>query len=388
MKDGLLVAHPGGHYSFAHPHLASYLASEAIAEAGPEQAADLSLEPLWQDALSFASARIDMYPAIQRKLRRAPDLLFSALFDIVRWLPDAPSDAHWRGDLFKRLAAALMAPEQFPTVRERSMAALIAARDKNVLFILRQALRAADSTIRRLGCVGLGALGNAEAVKDLAPMLVDHERDVQLAAGLALGAIGTERALEIMVHGLLDGSEELRQAVAEALAAIPGEGHAILRDGVESEDIMIRRACVYGLSRVKAPWALITLYRTMMEDEQWYVRTAAEEAFMAAQSPERPGPRTHPEADALLWLIEWAAERGEGVPAGPNARQVLVRALQEGDPNRQTLAATTLARLGHIPATTTLYAALRERTPEVRSAAYDALASLQMQLGEPLPGLV
>jgi HEAT repeat protein len=388
VQDGLLVAHPGGRYRFIHPQITSYLASEAIVEAGPEQAADLALDPLWKAALAFAAARVDMTPALQRKLQHAPDLLFSPLFDIVRWLPDAPSDAHWRGDLFKRLAAALMAPEQFPTVRERAMAALIAARDKNVLFILRQALRAADPTIRRLACVGLGALGNAEAVKDLAPMLVDDERDVQLASGLALGAIGTERALETMVHGLIDGSEELRQAVAEALAAIPGEGHAILRDGVESDDIMIRRACVYGLSRIKAPWALITLYRTMMEDHQWYVRTAAEEAFMTAQSPERPGPRLHPEADSLLWLVEWAAERGEGVPAGPNARQVLIRALQEAPPDRQSLAATTLARLGHVPAITALYNALRDRTPEVRSAAYDALADLQMQLGEPLPGLV
>ncbi|HML21043.1 MAG TPA: HEAT repeat domain-containing protein, partial [Aggregatilinea sp.] len=241
--------------------------------------------------------------------------------------------------------------------------------------------------IRQLACIGLGALGNPEAVKDLAPMLTDSERNVQLAAGLALGAIGTEAALEVMVQGLLDGTEELRRAVAEALAAIPDVGYAILRDGIQAEDIMIRRATVYGLSRVKAPWALTALYRAMLEDEQWYVRAAAEEAFMEAQSPAREGPHAHPEADSLTWLIQWAAERGEGVPAGSNARQVLVRVLQEGQPVYKVMAASTLGLLGHFQALKPLYAALRDRHPEVRSAAYQALAMIQFRTGEPLPGL-
>jgi HEAT repeat protein len=267
------------------------------------------------------------------------------------------------------------------------MAALIASRDKNVLFILRQALRATDPDVRQLACIGIGALGDPESVKDLTPLLNDDERNVQLAAGLALGAVGSDRALEVMAEGLLHGTEDLRRAVSEALAAIPGEGHAILRDGIQMEDIMIRRATVYGLSRVRASWAVVALYRAMLEDEQWYVRNAAEEAFMEAQSPEHDGPRAHPEADALVWLIQWAADRGEGVPAGINARQTLVKALQEGQPVYKALAALTLGRLGHIDALKPLYGALRDRHPEVRKAAYAALVDIQMRVGEPLPGL-
>ena len=387
VKDGLLLAHPNGTFSFPHLRIAGYLASEVLVEAGSEFAAECALEPAWQDALGFAASRINMTPVVYRKLSTAPDLLYSNLFDVVRWLPDAPVDAPWRGDLFKRLAAALMAPEQYPAVRERAMAALIAARDRNVLFVLRQALRSADPQVRRLACVGLGALGDPDAIKDLMPFLGDEDEDVQLTAALALGAIGTDRALEIMVHGLIEGSEELRRAVAEALAAIPGEGHAVLRDGIQSDDIMIRRATVYGLSRVRASWALVALYRTMLEDEQWYVRTAAEDAFTAARSPENDGPRAHPEADSLGWLIHWAADRGEGVPAGVNARQILVRVLQEGQPMHKIIAARTLGNLGHVGALKPLYAALRDRHPQVRGAAYAALADLQMRLGAPLPGL-
>jgi HEAT repeat protein len=325
---------------------------------------------------------------VYRKLGGAPDLLLTDLFDVVRWLPEAPSDALWRGDLFKRLAAALLAPDQYPEVRARAMAALIASRDKNVIFILRQGLHAQDGDIRRLACIGMGALGSADGVGDLTPMLQDEEQNVRLAAALALGAIGTEKAMQPMIRGLFEADHDVRRAIAEALAAIPDEGHTLLREAIVAKEIEIRRAAVYGLGRVRAAWALVALYRTMLEDEQWYVRTAAEEAFLAAQAPDRAGPSLHPEADSLAWLIQWAADQGEGVPAGVNARQVLVRVLQEGQPVFKIMAAHTLARLGHVAALKPLYAALRDREPSVRGAAYEALAALQVRLGTPLPGVL
>ncbi len=67
---------------------------------------------------------------------------------------------------------------------------------------------------------------------------------------------------------------------------------------------------------------------------------------------------------------------------------MLVRVLQEGQTLYRIMAAQTLARLGHVPALKPLYAALRDRDPAVRGAAYEALAEIQMRLGEPLPGLV
>lgn len=386
-EDGLLVARAGDTVSLPHVQFANFLAGEWLAEAGSEKAAEMALDSAWDGAFAFAAARLNLLPAIYRRLSVSPDLLYTNLFGLARWLPDAPPDVPWRGDVFKRLAAALMAPDQYPAVRDRALAALIASRDPNVAYVLRQALRATNLDVRRLACIGLGALGDPETVKDLAPLLDDDHREIRLAAAVALGAIGSERALEVMVHGLLEGSEDLRRAIAEALAAIPREGHAILRDGIAADDMMIRRAAVYGLSRVGAGWAVAALYRAMLEDEQWYVRAAAEEAFARALSPERSGPRSLPEADAQTWLIQWAAERGEGVPAGPNARQVLIRVLQEGQPVYKALAARSLGYLGHVPALKPLYAALRDRDPDVRSAAYAALADLQLRLGEPLPGL-
>ncbi len=389
VESGLLVKFGSDRYDFPHWLITSYLAALALEEAGPDYTAEIALEPAWQDAFSFAAAKMDLMPAISRRMETPPDLLYSTLFGIVRWVPDAPPDAAWRSELFRRLGAALMAPQQYPAVRERAMASMIAAREPNVLYVFRQAIQQTQNPdIKRISCIGLGALGLEEAIPDLEKMMQDENRDVQLAAALALGAIGVDRAIEVMIHGLFQGANELRRAIAEALAAIPGEGHNTLREAINAQEIEIRRAAVYGLSRVRSPWALTELYRTMFRDSQWYVRSAAETAFLAAESPDHEGPQAHPEPDTLAWLVDWAGERGQVVPAGTASRQILIRVLQEGDPQHKVLAARTLGRLGHIEGLKPLYAALRDRNEQVRGAAYSALSELQLRLGAPLPGLV
>lgn len=384
----LMVEAPSGLFSYSHPLVTDYLAGETLVKSDAATIARTADKPLWNNAMAFAAAAAPLDVAVTQRLASAPDLMFTALFSVVPWLIDSPSNATWRAEVFKRLTAALLAPSQYPTIRERAMAALVASRDKAVLFIFRQAVRSTDPNVRRLACVGMGALGDSEAVKDLQSMLTDPDQDVQLAAGLALGAIGTDAALETMATGLLEGEPNLQQAVAEALAAIPEIGHHTLRDAVQARDMQVRRAAVFGLARIKKAWALSLLYRTLLEDEQWYVKNAAEQVMKQMEQPERHGPMRHPEADSLEWLIAWAAKQGEGVPAGQNARQVLIRVLQEGDPATRAAAARTLANLGHIPALKPLYNALRDKDESVRSAVYESLNTFQTRLGENLPSVL
>ncbi|MCZ7542806.1 MAG: HEAT repeat domain-containing protein [Anaerolineae bacterium] len=314
-RHRLMAAYADGVVAFRHGLICNYLAAECIARDEARDPADLLGRPAWRDAFPFLAARTSVDRAVVEVLSAQPDLLYTNLFEVARWLPDAPEGtARWRGEVFKRLSRALMAPTQFPAVRERALAALVSARDPNTLYIFRQALRVEDARVRTLACLGLGALGSTEAIKDLASMLADDARDVQLAAALALGAIGSERAMEIMVRGLVQGEEQVRRAAAEALAAIPTEGHSIIRDAADDEDMMLRRAAAFGLRRIKAPWALAALYRLMLEDAQWYVRSAAEEAFTQARDPQAIGLRRYPPTDQMLWLVSWAAARGEGVP--------------------------------------------------------------------------
>ncbi len=384
----LLTTHPGGLLSFRHQMLAAFLASEAVIDSGPLEIARYASDDNWAEAMTFAAAKAPMDQAVAQKMGAMPDLLVTNLFQMARWLSDSPSNAPWRREIFKRLAYLLLTPSQYLELRERAMAALVASRDPNVLFIFRQALRSPDPKLRRLGCVGMGALGLAEATRDLAEMLNDGDPGVQRAAGLALGAIGTEKAMETMIHGLVGGDEGLRRAIAEALAALPGEGHEILQEAIEEEDMMTRRAAVFGLRRVRAPWALALIYKTMLDDEQWYVRSAAQQAFAEARKPYTLMPVGQPPADQLGWLVAWAAERGEGVPPGDAANEVLIRVLQEGEPPYRIAAAVALARLGHVPAVKPLYGSLRDKDPEVRDTAFRSLAELQLRMGTPLPGVL
>jgi hypothetical protein len=91
------------------------------------------------------------------------DVLQNQVLEVARWLAYASPDASWRGPLLKQLGNMLIAPNQYPVVRERVAAALISTRDKNTLFIFRQAVRKASPELRVLGALGIGALGQAEA---------------------------------------------------------------------------------------------------------------------------------------------------------------------------------------------------------------------------------
>lgn len=384
-KGGLLIDVPGESVAFRHPLFAAALAAEDLVDTARERVAHVATLRGWRYAIPFAAAITPIEAAVMGRLGVEADLLSSQVFDMAWWLADAPTDANWRADLFRRFGLALGGPQQYPAMRERAAAAMVTSRDKGVSFVFRQALKASDPAVRRLACISLGALGDPEIIKDLALLLADPDPDVQLAAGLALGSLNSETAIETMMTGLFEGEESLRRAVAETLASIPDGGQQILRETIRSNDMLVRRATVFGLARIKAPWALALLYRAQLEDSQWYVRSAAEQAFREAETLEGDGPLAHPDADSLAWLIEWAAGRGEGVPNGPNARQVLIRTLQEGDELHRAAAALTIAYLGYMSGLKPLYNALRDKDENVRGSVYEALALMQHRLGQPLP---
>lgn len=385
LKSGLLVRFVGERLRFRHSHIAAYLASLALKTASDETLTSRAHDPAWHGALMLAALHSPVDSAVRARLSAPADVLASGAFEVSRWLAYAPPDVPWRGPLLKHLGNLLVAPSQFPLLRERAAAALIGTRDPNVLFVFRQAVRSVNADVRRLACLGLGALGIEEAIRDLAPLLGDQVPDVQLAAGLGLGAIGTEAALEEMVVTLTEGPEQLRQAVTEALAALPEQGHPLLYEAITHEDMMVRRAATFGLKRIRAGWAMTALYRAFLEDPEWYVRSAAQQAFQEIQQDEQRGPRAYPPVEWVPWLGAWAASRSEDVPAGEAAWELLLRALREGEPHVRQLAAATIGCLGAIRLVSYLYDALRDRDEGVRTAAHASLASLQAQFSLSLP---
>ena len=384
-RVGLIVNYRGNRYQFRHPFIAAFLASYLLKNAQPDILAEKAQTSTWTQALAYAATHTSIEPAVKARLSAPPNILQNQVLEVSRWLAYSDPQVSWRGPLLKHIGNMMILPNQYPLIRERAAAALIGARDRNTLFIFRQAARNANADVRRLACLGIGATGNREAINDLIPLLDDQHNDVQLAAALALGAIGNDEALEALVISLTEGSEQLRQAVAEAMAALPDEGYPILYDAISHEDMMVRRAATFGLRRLGSRWTTDALYRAFLEDEQWYVRSSAQQAFEEIQQHDGRGPQGYPAAEAIPWLGAWVAERGENIPSGDAAYQVLFQALNDGDPLVRMMAARVIGQLGVFTAAKTLYAALRDRQEEVRAAAHRSLADLEMQLGQSFP---
>jgi HEAT repeat protein len=384
-RSGLMTRHNGGAYRFRHSFIAAYLAGRALADA-PETLAKRALQPAWQQAIGYAAVDADIDGAVRAALNAPADVLYQTSLQTARWLAYAGPNVGWRTQVLKLLGNLLTGASQYPLVRERAAAALVTSRDSTVPVVFRRAVRNANDDVRRLACYGLGAVGETEGVRDLIPLIQDQHPTIQLAACVGLSAIRDSEASEALLVAFTEGSESIRQAAAIAFAAVPEEGYAILHDAIGDADMALRRAAVYGLRRIPATWALIDIYRAFLEDEQWYVRSAAQQAFQESQfGRDRVFAAAQTRLDELSWLQAWTTAQGEGVPSGDAGMQVLVRALQDNDAQVRALAAAALGALGVVATAKPLYAALRDRQDEVRSAAYAALAALQLRLGTGLP---
>lgn len=384
-RSGLLIRLPNGHYRFRSPVLAAYFASLGLKDVPEKTLAQRAAQPEWSRAVGFAASGALLTNVVRERLNTIPDLLQDSVVTMAYWLPYASADADWRGHLLRYLRNVLVAPNQFPMLRERAAAALVASRDPLAGEVFRQALQSIVPQIKLLACLGCGAVKDVDSVPHLQTLLQDENADVQAAAVLALGAIRTEEAVNGLVQALTEGSERVRQAAAEALADIAEQGYPILYEAIQDEDMLVRRAAVFGLRRVPSDWAMVWIYRAYLEDSQWYVRSAGQIAFEARRAGGDLAPLAYPAVESIQWLNEWATDQGESVPPGDEAQAVLLKALHEGDVPIRSYAAANLGQLGIIEMVKPLYKALRDGRAEVREAAHRALGDLQIQAGLPLP---
>ncbi len=383
-KARIITQLRGGRYRFKHPIVADYLASRLIRTLRAEDLEAVALMPKWSSVIAFAAGQ-DIEPALQARLNAAKDILYHHIFEVARWVAYAPAETPWRDTVLKRLDTILNADNVFPSIRERAAAALIATRAPEAVNIFARAMRSSSPIVRQMACLGLGALGNEDSLHILENALGDEEENVQVAAVLGLGALRTDAALEAIAHALMTGSDLVRQAAAETFAAIPDEGYRVLYDAVSHEQMFIRRAAIFGLKRVRTPWALLALYRASLEDPQWYVQSAAQQAFQDINNNILEGVKAYPRIEAIGWLRRWAMERIDDLPEDITGRELLQRALEDPNPEIQALSTMTIGQLGIIEHTAHLYELFRMQDEALQLTAYEALGKLQLHLGQTLP---
>jgi len=380
-RAGLLAKRAGGRYSFSNPVVAGYLAAKHYAvDESPEAIAQQQAQPMWATAIRFYSTLANASALAAQRLGTPPDAIQSDLFTLASWLGDAPSNAPWRPDVFRRLAQFFVNAQMPGYLRMRAACALVLARDENVTKLFKQSLTSKDPATRQYSAAALGVLGDNTAVTDLANLLHgDDDLFVRWAAALALALIGDSASIEALGQMLLEGNEGLKRTVCEALALHPNDGYTMLKEAIAEEDVSLRRGAIAGLARLgNQPWVIQLLQNRFDNDDQWIIRSASEATIKDLEAPPDHAPKAPPPFEHTGWLMTYLASKGRGVPTGAAARLTMLDALKEAEEPVRMAAADHFGRVAGTDAIPLLTSATRESTVSMREIAYKSLANIAM----------
>jgi hypothetical protein len=339
---GILIEYPNHQIRFANPVFLAYLGGTRLTA---DEANSIALTiakklewPVYPLALQYAAACSESPEWVYALIEDPVAPLFRNLLTAARWLRDAPATAEWRSHIMRVLVNQLQ-NEMLPFgARARIIGAFYLSRDPSIARLFKQLLVSNSTMIRRGALLGCGALGNPQLINDILTTLADPEPAVRYTACLALAAVPVEAALNAVVEILLSGDEEIRQAAAEALAQIQPDGHKVLEEAATVEDLLVRRAAVFGLLQVKEPWAQKILEKVAVEDGQWVVRNAAGQALDVINQTTPLLPKSLPRPSESPWLITFASKLGMGLLPGQPATDVLLAVMKSGTAEEQIAA--------------------------------------------------
>jgi HEAT repeat protein len=259
-------------------------------------------------------------------------------------------------------------------LRLRCSQALAVAAEPSVSILFRRMLTSEAPGSRILAGMGLGAVRDEVSIdKLIAAANNDPDLEARQAACLGLAVLGSETALEALGKILLTGEEAPRLAAAEALACDPDEGANMLREAVTVDNLLTRRAAVFGLGRVPQPWVAELLDKVVIEDKEWVVRGAAAEAAERRRTPPWKVHRPVGDVAQLPWLVAFAAREGTGVTSGRPALEMLRKALTSGELPEKIAALQALAWSDTAELSLEVYQALASTDAKLRDAAFETL---------------
>lgn len=373
-RTGLLVSIDDQLYRFSHPIVACYLAGTAFSTSNDIRS--ILDQNNWAgktSTLEYYLHFCDNGESIINKYLDKGEMLQGKSLRAARWLKPSSTSRSWYSELVRYLASKFQNEALTMSLSGRFLTALTLTHDPHISALLRKMLASEQANIRQLAALGCGLIRDNKSVSELANLINDSIPGVSRAALLALVAIGDKKSLETVATSLLQGSEMVRRYAAEALANHPDEGHPALRDGSSMEDLLVRRAVVFGLARINQSWATEILERIQLEDQQWLVRNAAIQALEDVNRIKSNIPKPSVPLSDVPWLIEFASKLGIGVAPGKPAIDMLIRVLRDGDEELRLVALDYLCINGieeTIPAIIDIY---HSSLGELREAAYNTL---------------
>ncbi len=330
VENGILIDCAQEQVRFINPLIPGYLASFKV----QEDQVDLSVEKsLWVNllvTLHFMAWQNKTGYWLDNFLNQDIPPLYNNLITVGRWLRDCPSNSLWKPQVMRKLVD-LVYKETLPIfIKGRILSAFILSNDFSLPLLFKQMAQSTSPDLRLLSALGYGAIGNTKALDDLQQMYSDSDSNCKNAACLAIAAIYSEKSLEILANTLLNGDEQLRQAAAEAFSQKPPSGHEVLKEAITLEDILARRAAVYGLALIREKWSKNILEKTAVQDNQWVVRNVAGQALENMQLPYPNIPRRITPPSETDWILKFAGKQGVGITPGNKATDILLKALKSG----------------------------------------------------------
>ncbi len=340
-EQGILTRGSDHRYRFPHPSIAGYIAGKALYNLEPSQIRDKIQTPNWplpSEAFRFASSFFDMAPLLSNYLGdfEDSDYLKKDLLQFGRLLPFFPSQSKLKDKLLKLIAKEITTNPVLET-KVRLAVVLAGSGDANARSIFRYLLSSKDADVRQVGVLGSGYLRDTKAVDRILKLLRD-EKTVGQAACIALVNIGTTDALEAVAETMLTGDEYLRRAAAEALANHPQEGYPTLKDASEMDQLNVRYASVFGLKRINEPWAKDILDEMRIEEDEWVVRDAAQQAYETLHGPSPFIPAPMPPIREVPLINSFAKEKEIKITSDQDLYRMLVEMLSEDNVEQKLLA--------------------------------------------------
>jgi HEAT repeat protein len=372
IQQGLIYSLPNKKYYFEHPIIGGYLAGSTTNQQTRNTIYNQPPCNMKAIACNYMARHKTVGDEIRRLLSTTDDLLKSDQLTAGQWLKYLPRDLPERKMILQQLTNDLQNESLTMMLRTRILSALAASGDPGVPTLFRHLLNSPHSNVRQLAVLGCGYLGDLKSVGDLIALLGDIPNVAQ-AACMALVNIGTKTALEAVAKVLIQGDEQIRRAAAESFANHPQEGFPILKDGSSVEDLLTRRAVIYGLRRVQQPWATEILEELQIEDEQWVVKDAAAQAVVQLNTPDPAIPQSQPPLEDLPWLVAFASDRDLGISSGAPARDMLKLALNEGTDDEKLAALGQVRLRGEFEVFPAIYDILYGNNPELQEAAYHTI---------------
>ena len=389
LNNRLLASYGHSQIGFAHSIFMGYLAGSAYS--GNVDPTPLNSQPDWTGrfiTLGFLGYFGNITGIVEKLLEEGRNTpIHSQSFQAARWLQLASKNAPWRPFVMRYLLNILQKDYETLGLSGRALTALTLAGDAGVNTLLRQLLRSNHANIRQLAALGLGMLGESKSVPDLASLLDDDSPGVVRAGCLGLIGIGNKAAIDAVITVLLNGSEEARRAASEALVNLPKEGLEILKEGMAMDDLLVRRAVIYGMVRAKDNELASLLEQTAIQDSQWVVKNAAAQALEGLRLPNPYIPKPAPPLTEQSWLINFAAKSGMGVGEPAQAFDMLLQALDRGEPAEKLKALEYLCLHNRLEAVPRLYHTYYGSKQDIREACYTVLwhtASAGIELPSPI----